>query len=291
MKFGAVDNPSEINFQLPKDRFKTFSGEKNFNVLVGYPKWTKKDLPGLFPKGVKDELNYYATQFNVIELNATFYTDYRSDQVIKWKERTDAGFKFYPKVHRFVSHVKRLKDTRDSVDRFCESVWHFGEKLGTCFLQMHDNFGPENMERLSQFLDYWPVDLPLAIELRHAGWYANQNTYQMLIQLLEKHQITNILTDTAGRRDLLHMNPITSTPFIRFVATGHKSDFSRLDDWTERLGQWEQKGISTVAFFVHQNAEQESPLLSQYLIDQLNNKLSLKIKKPKIITNTQTSLF
>ncbi|MEL6562638.1 MAG: DUF72 domain-containing protein, partial [Bacteroidota bacterium] len=116
MKFGAVDNPSEINFQLPEDQFKAFAGEKSFNVLLGYPKWTKKDLPGLFPKGVKDELNYYASQFNVIELNATFYTDYRSDQIIKWKERTDPGFKFYPKVHRFVSHVKRLKDTRDSVD-------------------------------------------------------------------------------------------------------------------------------------------------------------------------------
>lgn len=291
MKFGAVDNPSEINFQLPEDQFKAFAGEKSFNVLLGYPKWTKKDLPGLFPKGVKDELNYYASQFNVIELNATFYTDYRSDQIIKWKERTDPGFKFYPKVHRFVSHVKRLKDTRDSVDRFCESVWHFGEKLGTCFLQLHDNFGPENMERLSIFLDYWPVDLPLAIELRHAGWYADYNTYQILIQLLEKHQVTNILTDTAGRRDLLHMNPITSTPLIRFVATGHKSDYNRLDDWTERLEKWKQKGVSTVAFFIHQNAEQESPLLSQYLIDQLNHKLSLNIKKPKIITNTQTSLF
>lgn len=291
MKFGAVDNPSEIIFQLPDDQFDAISGQNNFRVLTGYPKWTKKDLPGLFPKGVKDELNYYASQFDAIELNATFYTDYNKDQIIKWKERTGPNFRFYPKVHRFVSHIKRLKDSRDSVDRFCESVWYFAEKLGTCFLQLHDNFGPENMDRLVTFLNYWPVDLPLAIELRHSDWYTDQETYKTLVQLLKKYNVTNILTDTAGRRDLLHMNPVTTIPFIRFVATGHKSDYTRLNDWVERLGKWRDKGVNTVAFFIHQNAELESPLLSQYFIDQLNNRLFLNINKPKIITNTQTSLF
>lgn len=291
MKFGGVENPNEVDFTLPEDQFKSFDKTEDFKLNIGYPKWTKKDLPGLFPKGVKDELSYYSSQFNAIELNATFYNAYTGDQIRKWKDRTGSGFSFYPKVHKFISHVKRLKDTRDSVDKFCESVWYFGDQLGSCFLQMHDNFSSENMDRLAVFLDNWPVDLPLAIELRHNEWYQNKESYSLLSQLFERHQITNIITDTAGRRDLLHMNPMNRNPFIRFVATGHKSDYSRLDDWTNRLKEWQQKGIANVGFFIHQNAEQESPLLAQYLIVQLNKKLSMNINKPNITVSNQTSLF
>jgi hypothetical protein len=76
MKFGQVADPSQIDFTLPKDHPKTKeilakSKGKDFNIYIGCAKWNKTDLKGFYPKGTKDELTYYATQFNSIELNAT----------------------------------------------------------------------------------------------------------------------------------------------------------------------------------------------------------------------------
>ena len=78
MKFGQVDDPSQIDFTLPKDHPRTAEilkkNKKGLeDISIGCAKWNKTDLKGFYPKGTKDELTYYATQFNSIELNATFY--------------------------------------------------------------------------------------------------------------------------------------------------------------------------------------------------------------------------
>ena len=79
MKFGSVDNPENIDFTLPPDHPNTkrvlskYKNESNFNLFVGCAKWNRADLKGFYPRGTKDELEYYSTQFNSIELNATFY--------------------------------------------------------------------------------------------------------------------------------------------------------------------------------------------------------------------------
>ena len=103
MKFGQVADPSQIDFTLPKDHPKTQeilekSKGKDFNIYIGCAKWNKTDLKGFYPKGTKDELKYYATQFNSIELNATFYSLPSPEQVLTWKEKTPPTFKFFPKI-------------------------------------------------------------------------------------------------------------------------------------------------------------------------------------------------
>ena len=87
MKFGQVNDPGKINFTIPPDHpetakvLKQTSKSKDFEVYVGCAKWNKKDLKNFYPKGVKDELAYYSTQFNCIELNATFYDTFRRTPV------------------------------------------------------------------------------------------------------------------------------------------------------------------------------------------------------------------
>src|SRR6185503_20434640 len=77
MKFGQVDSIDDVDFSIPPDhpatdRVLTESKAKDLNVYVGCAKWNKADLKNFYPKGTKDELGYYSTQFNAIELNATF---------------------------------------------------------------------------------------------------------------------------------------------------------------------------------------------------------------------------
>ncbi|MCQ4034251.1 DUF72 domain-containing protein [Kaistella montana] len=287
MKFGQVEDPSSVDFSLPKDHPRTSqilqkSSSKKLEISVGCAKWNKTDLKGFYPKGTKDELTYYATQFNSIELNATFYGMPSPDQVQTWKEKTPADFKFFPKITNTVSHFRRLLNINDVVTQFATVVLNFDEKLGMVFLQLHDNFKPKDYERLEKFIQDWPQEIPLAVELRNAEWFSDEEILNKICDLFEKYYITNIIVDTAGRRDMLHMRLTTPVAFIRYVGANAESDYTRLDDWLEHIKTWKEEGLEKLYFFVHQNIEKASPLLSAYFIENLNKEFGTSIHIPEM---------
>lgn len=288
MKFGQVSDPSHIDFSLPKDHPKTKEillenkPKQDFNAFVGCAKWNKTDLKGFYPKGTKDELSYYSTQFNSIELNSTFYSLPSPEQVNTWKDKTPADFKFFPKITNTVSHYRRLLNITDVVTQYATSILEFDEKLGMVFLQLHDNFKPKDAERIEKFVKDWPKEIPLAIEVRSAEWFEDVEVFNQFCNLLEQNNIANIIVDTAGRRDMLHMRLTTPTAFIRYVGANAESDYTRLDDWVERIATWKEEGLENLYFFVHQNIELASPLLSAYFIEKLNAKIGTKLSVPKM---------
>ncbi|MFC4870319.1 DUF72 domain-containing protein [Negadavirga shengliensis] len=292
MKFGKVDDPSLIDFSLPADHpdtegvlAATKADGSELEVYVGCAKWNRTDLKGFYPRGTKDELSYYSTQFNSIELNATFYNMPKRSQVETWKNKTPDGFRFFPKITNSISHFKRLIDVKRPVEEFCDAVSAFEEKLGMAFLQMHDNFKPKDFDRIEKFIKDFPKAIPLAVELRNTEWFNEPSEAEKFYQLLEQHGKTNIIVDTAGRRDMLHMRLTAPTAFVRYVGANHESDYQRLDDWLERITKWRKLGLKSVYFFVHQNIEKESPLLSTYFIQKLNKELGTELKIPQILNN------
>jgi uncharacterized protein YecE (DUF72 family) len=241
-------------------------------------------LKNFYPRGTKDELAYYSTQFNSIELNATFYNLPKQEQVITWREKTPENFRFFPKITQSISHMRRLNDVQSMVDEYCDNISRFGEKLGMVFLQLHDNFGYKSYERLVNFIEQFPKAIPLAVEMRNTEWFNNDAVSAKIYRLFEKNNITNILVDTAGRRDLLHMRLTTPKAFIRYVGSNHpQSDRERLDDWIVRLKKWVESGLRDIYFFVHQNIEMESPFLSAYFIEKLNKEFGLILPIPKLL--------
>ncbi|MDT0676902.1 DUF72 domain-containing protein [Autumnicola musiva] len=289
MKFGKVDEPENIDFILPethkqtKDVLSNYNSEKFGDIRIGCAKWNKKDLKNFYPRGTKDELQYYSAQFNSIELNASFYRMFPEEQFEKWADKAEADFKFFPKVPRIISHLKRLNECETLVDDFITNILPLKEKLGMVFLQMPDNFQPKFMNRLEPFFKHWPDEIPLGLELRHTDWYNESTVANELNEMLIKHNISSIITDSAGRRDLLHMRLTNDTAFIRYNGANHKSDYTRLDDWLDRLGEWHEMGLKKVYFFVHQNLEQASPLLSAYFIEKFNKKFKTQLKIPKTL--------
>ena len=293
MKFGKVDHPENIDFTLPEDHPDTgkllkASGKKNtFNVYVGCAKWNKKDLKGFYPRGTKDELEYYSRQFNSIELNATFYHMPSPEQVKKWKDKTPEGFKFFPKISQDISHYRRLSNVQNLVEDYCYAISNFEEKLGSVFLQLHDNFKPKDLEKVREFIAAFPSEIPLSVEVRNQDWFAKESVAEEFFHMLEENKANNILVDSAGRRDIMHMRMTTPTAFIRYVGANHESDYSRLDAWIKRIQQWKEEGLDNLCFFVHQNVEVESPLLASYFIEKLNKSLGTDLKIP----NKDNSLF
>jgi hypothetical protein len=64
------------------------------------------------------------------------------------------------------------------------------------------------------------------------------------------------------------------------VGSNHPSDYTRLDAWIQRIKEWKNEGIDEVNFFIHQNLELESPLLSTYFTQKLNADLNMDLKVP-----------
>lgn len=288
MKFGNVENPAEVDFTLPQDHPDTrenLSGylaetPASFDVYVGCAKWNRTDLKGFYPRGTKDELTYYSTQFNSIELNATFYTSPTADQVQTWRDKSPDYFRFYPKVNQGISHYSRLNNIEDKLTAYADAISNFEDRMGICFLQLHDNFKPKDFDRLEKFIKLFPKAIPLAVELRSAEW-AEPEVEARTFALFKEEGVVPIIVDTAGRRDLLHMHLTGSDAFIRYVGANHPSDYTRLDDWVERIAQWRSQGLKALHFFIHQNVEKESPKLAAYFIQHMNRKFDLDLLVPK----------
>jgi len=288
MKFGSNENIENIDFKLPPDHSKnkeilrSTKRRKTINLFVGCAKWNKQDLKNFYPRGTKDELAYYSSQFNSIEMNTTFYRMPEKDQITTWYKKVPSGFQFYPKISQNISHFRRLNDVQPLVEEYCDAISNFKEKLGMTFLQMNNNFGYKNYDRLKSFVENFPKAIPLAIELRNTQWFNDEHIASEIYELFEKNRVTNVIVDTAGRRDLLHMRLTTPKVFIRYVGSNDpESDRKRLDDWIERLKTWIGQGLREINFFVHQNIEKESPLLSAYLIERANKEFDLSLKIPQ----------
>jgi uncharacterized protein YecE (DUF72 family) len=175
-----------------------------------------------------------------------------------------------------------LLNITDVVTNFATAVLNFDEKLGMVFLQLHDNFKPKDYERLEKFIQDWPKEVPLAMELRNSEWFSEEEIFNKTCALFEKFKITNIIVDTAGRRDMLHMRLTTPVAFIRYVGANAESDYTRLDDWLEKIKLWKSEGLEKLYFFVHQNLEKASPLLSAYFIENLNKEFGTEIHIPEM---------
>lgn len=299
MKFGQVADPSKIDFTIPQtpaetlDLLKKNKSKKPLEVYVGCAKWNKTDLKGFYPRGTKDELAYYATQFNSIELNATFYNSPSKQQVETWREKTPKDFKFFPKIPQSISHYSRLLNTDEKVKEFVDATVLFEDKFGMAFLQLIDNFKPKDFDRLEKFLRDFPKGYPLAVEVRNEEWFKSE-VAEKFYKVLEETNKTNVLVDTAGRRDMMHMRLTTPTAFVRYVGANHPSDYTRLDEWIETIVQWKEAGLQQLYFFIHQNVEVESPLLAAHFISKLNKAIGTdlpipqKPEDPKKVKNSNT---
>jgi uncharacterized protein YecE (DUF72 family) len=297
MEFGRVTPQElvEVDFTLPPDpelTIKTLSSAKNgqpLQVHVGCAKWGRKEWVGkIYPPKTKDAnfLDEYVKHFDCIELNATFYNVYPPETIAKWKDKANvnAGFKFCPKFSQSISHIRRLKNAEDITTKYYEGIMAFGDKLGPLFLQVGDNFTPKSLPDLKAYLEQLPKDVPVFLELRHKEWFVNTENRDAIFNLLHELQIGAVITDASGRRDVVHMELPTPHAFIRFVGNSlHPTDYARVDEWVERIKQWQQMGLQSVWFFMHQHDERYSPELADYVVEQLNKELGLSLERPKFL--------
>ncbi len=299
MDFGKAENLDEIDLTLPDDHpdteklFKSLKKKKKKQeVYVGCAKWGIKEWVGkLYPPKTKDKdfRANYLTQFNCIELNPTHYRIPSGAQVKEWKTGAAKDFKFCPKFYQGISHFGRLKNCEKITEVFYNSINNFGNNLGVCFLQMPPNYPPKNIADLEKYLKTLPKKPEVCLELRHKEWFSNQKVADELYEMLKENKIGYAITDSAGRRDVIHMRLSTPVAFIRFVGNSlHPTDYTRIDEWALRIGHWLESGIEKVYFMMHMHDERYSPELCAYTIMQINKRCGLKLAAPKIFNESKT---
>jgi len=297
MEFGRVDplELAEIDFGLPVDSDltnKTLAASElsdSLSIHVGCTKWGNRGWIGrLYPPKTEEKqfLNEYSKQFNTLELNATFYTIPKSEDVKRWREQVVGrpGFKFCPRFPQSITHIRRLANAEVQTAQFYESINGFGDKLGALLLQLGDNFSPKSFDNLKSYLEALPTSTPVFLEVRNKDWFKEGEARQRLFETLHNLQIGAVITDSAGRRDCVHMELPTPHTMIRFVGSNlHQTDYTRADAWVQKIKSWKEKGLQTVWFFVHQLDENNSPEMCEYIIKQLNSELSINLQAPILI--------
>lgn len=311
MKFGKLQL-SEIeatSLFLPPDAALTqrtlASSDKRSvpKVYIGCVQWGTKEWIGkIYPAKTKEAafLDHYVNHFNSIELNATHYQLYGADTISKWAGKAkDKDFMFCPKVPQSISHDSTLAsgESMQLTDRFLTGILAFKDHLGPIFMQVSDNYSPAKMNELFSYLKNLPTDIQFFMEVRHRDWYHNNQVRKEYFETLQSLQIGAVISDTAGRRDCVHMELTVPKAFIRFVGNNlHASDYARIDEWVLRIRKWLDKGLQELYFFMHQPEEKFSPELCAYVVQQINKHCGMELNEPAFIressgVNRQSSLF
>ena len=291
MKFGNVADPSRIDFEFPVpplanqarlDRYELGPGQGKPRVYIGATGWSMKEWVGKwYPAGTKqaDYLTAYGRLFNTIELNTTHYRIPDADLVRRWYEAVPADFRFCPKMPQTISHRSDFGRADGVLPRFVASLDGMGEKLGCAFVQLPPYFDKGRLPQLTAFLDRWPRLLPLAVEVRHESWFSDPFATEALMDALASRGIAAVITDVAGRRDVLHHYITAPRTMVRFVGNGLiDSDYTRLSAWVDQLREW---NLPETYFFPHEPENVLSPDASAWLADSLLTRGVADTRGPK----------
>ncbi|WP_448320425.1 DUF72 domain-containing protein [Streptomyces sp. CO7] len=165
-------------------------------VFVGTSGWQYKDWRGvLYPEGtpMRRWLEEYAARFATVESNNAFYRLPSRETFAGWRERTPADFTVAVKASRFLTHVKRLKDPAEPVERLLSHADGLGERLGPVLLQLPPTLRAD-APLLEDCLARFPSGVRVAVEPRHDSWWTDR-----VRSVLEAHGAALCWADRGSR--------------------------------------------------------------------------------------------
>lgn len=169
---------------------------KDGKIYIGTSGWSYKDWVGkYYPEGLKaaEWLPFYANDFDTVEINASFYRLPQKQTVINWIHKVPAHFKFCPKASRYLTHIKRLKEPEEPMERFFGIFEPMKEKMGPVLLQLPPNlkFDYDIAEHFFKLLHKKYKAYDFALEVRHETWMDNN-----ALGLLAKHDIAFVISQS-----------------------------------------------------------------------------------------------
>ena len=207
-----------------------------------YLRWDKE----FYPKGMSaaEKLAFYATRFNAVELNNTFYHVPPAEQFMDWESQVPASFRFAVKASQYITHTKRLKDSAETLPPFLEAL-ELQKKGGPVLFQLPPNF-KASVPRLGEFLAHLPHGRRYVLELIDPSWHTEE-----IFALLARHRVAFCLFDAASRQSPRRLT--ADFAYIRLLgrAAPHVPQFLR--EWKKWL-----INETETAYIIFHNREDKS---------------------------------
>ena len=210
-----------------------------------YKSWARDFYPERCPQ--RRWLEHYATVFDTVEVNSTFYRLPARDAVAAWVERTPDDFVFTIKSSRYLTHMKRLTDMGRGVERLWERLEPVLEspKMGPVLWQLPERFHRDD-ERLAFALDRLPPGQRHAFEFRHPSWFAPE-----VLELLRAHRVALVLAHHPERPwQALELTTDFTIVRFHFGARGRRGNYSQteLREWAARIADLRSE-VDVLAYF------------------------------------------
>lgn len=199
----------------------------------------------------KSRLAYYATMFNSLEINSSFYKLPKAATVLKWTNEVHGDFKFTYKLWKEITHNKELVFKPQDVQNFMQAIDDIPQAQKGCLLiQLPPSNTVANAAQLDNLLatitqlnNGWK----LTIEFRHPSWYCDD-----VYELLEKYNSGFVLHDMPA--SAAPMQPVdTDVVYVRFHGPGGRYRGSYEDDilyeYALYIKEWMEEGKTVYTYF------------------------------------------
>jgi uncharacterized protein YecE (DUF72 family) len=216
---------------------------------VGCSGWLYKHWKGNFyPADLPQTrwFEHYARTFDTVEINNSFYRLPERATFATWARRAPPAFEFAVKASRFLTHMKKLKDPEEPIERLFTRMRGLGTHQGPVLYQLPPGWKVDH-ERFRDFLDVLPRGFRHVVEFRDPTWYDSE-----IRRLMTRHHVALCLHDMRGSatgRDE------AAGPFVYVRFHGATSKYggsyseTRLRGWADWLNAWRGEGCDVYAYF------------------------------------------
>lgn len=281
---------------------------------IGLTQWGLKEWTGKFYTDDARPVNFlkqYATVFNSVEGNTTFYRAPARETIANWGRQVSDNFNFCFKFPQNITHYKRLKNVEDEVLSFLDLFSSIPKKLGPFHIQLSSQFSFSEFDKLENLFEILPPHLHYALEVRHPDFYDKGKKENQLIRLLESYGVDRVVFDTRRLHSLKNNEPSVkeaqkkkpqlpvrfkstgSRPFIRYVgANDVLNNETYLREWAIIVAKWIEDGKHPYVF-IHAPDTRYAPKLARFFHQELCKLTPLNPmpKWPVESQNEQLGLF
>ncbi|MDB5128360.1 DUF72 domain-containing protein, partial [Mucilaginibacter sp.] len=198
----------------------------------------------------KSRLCYYASLFNSIEINSSFYKIPQATTIRKWRESVPDHFRFTFKLWKGITHEKELLFNPEDITRFMDAIGEAGEKKGSLLIQFPPSIRAGQFPQISRLLeavreadDSWNI----AVELRHSSLYQEQT--DQLLTSLNMTMVIHDLPASAAPPEPLDLDFI----YLRFHGPngGYRGSYADdfLAEYAQNINQWLAEGKRVYTYF------------------------------------------
>ncbi|AYL94576.1 DUF72 domain-containing protein [Mucilaginibacter celer] len=206
-----------------------------------------------FPEAWRDKsrLSFYASLFNSLEVNSTFYKVPLGKTVARWSAEVPAGFRFTFKFWKEITHNKNLAFKPADVERFFEVI-NRCDKKGCLLIQLPPGTRFESFGQLAALLaiiQQYNRESPwrIVVEFRHSSWY-NQQTYQ----LLQNNDVAIVMHDMKASAPPF-IESTADFVYLRFHGpeAGYRGNYADdvIAEYAAYINEWRGEGKTVYAYF------------------------------------------